>query len=293
MPVQGVDIGVIGGSGFYHMESLSGEQYIEIDTPFGPPSDRILVGDFNGQRVAFLSRHGPGHRLSPSEVNYRSNLMAMKLLKVKKLISVTAVGSLKPELEPTSLVIPDQFVDFAFKRKNTFFGDGIVAHVSMADPTCPRLTRIAQQAARILGLVVHQGGTYINIEGPQFSSRAESEMYRGMGFSVIGMTQAIESKLAKELEMCFLPLSFVTDYDCWHQENESVSVELVIDNLKKNAKNAVKLIALLTEKFPAIGEACPCASSLENAFITDPEKMPLETKKRLKPIIEKYITVEE
>ncbi len=289
--MRSVEIGVIGGSGFYNMKALSQSQYVELKTPFGFPSEKILVGEINGQGIAFLSRHGIGHRFSPSEVNYRANLMAMKLLKVKKLVSVTAVGSLKEELEPTSLVIPDQFVDFTHKRGRTFFGDGIVAHVSMAEPTCPQLTQIAFETAREMGLAVHKGGTYLNIEGPQFSSKAESDLFRKLGFSVVGMTQAIESKLARELEMCFLPLSFVTDYDCWHQDTESVSVELVIDNLEKNAGNADKLIAFLVKRFEVAAGECQCSCSLENAFITDPEKMPQETKKRLEPIIEKYISV--
>jgi 5'-methylthioadenosine phosphorylase len=292
MQLPNVDIGVIGGSGFYNMKALSDERYLELDTPFGFPTEKIRVGILNGQKVAFLARHGIGHRFSPSEVNYRANLFAMKLLKVTKLISVTAVGSLKEELEPTSLVIPDQYVDLALKRKNTFFGDGIVAHVSMAEPTCAQLTGTAFETARELGLNVTKGGTYLNIEGPQFSSRAESLLFRDFGFSVIGMTQAIESKLAKELEMCFLPLSFVTDYDCWHGESESVSVELVVDNLAENADNAVELIKALVDKFSGLTDACACASALENAFITDPGRMPRDTRIRLKPIIEKYISME-
>lgn len=283
------EIGVIGGSGFYQLGDLTNHRYLEIDTPFGIPSEKILVGEMKGCSVAFLSRHGIGHQFNPSEVNYRANLYAMKLLNVEKLISVTAVGSLKEELPPTSLVIPDQFMDFSRKRDSTFFENGIVAHVSMAEPTCPCLSNLARDIAADIGLKVHWGGIYMNIEGPQFSTRAESELYRMFGCSVIGMTQAIEAKLARELEMCFLPLSFVTDFDCWHQETESVSVEMLIDNLKKNTNNANRLISMIIERSNGDFGECQCKNSLKNAFITDENIISSEAKRRLEPLIKKYI----
>lgn len=286
------EIGVIGGSGFYNLVSLKDDQYIEIQTPFGLPSEKLLIGNINDRSIAFLSRHGIGHRFSPSEVNYRANLYAMKLLNVKKLISINAVGSLKEDIIPTSLVIPDQFIDNTHNRESTFFGDGIVAHVSMAEPTCSGLSRIANDAANVVGLDVHSGGTYLNIEGPQFSTRAESELYRKFQCSVIGMTQATEAKLARELEMCFASLSFVTDYDCWHQDSDSVSVELIVDNLAKNSENANRIISLLVEKLDTDESLCGCRSALQNAFITDPDQISRQTKERLAPVIGKYFPLE-
>ena len=285
-------IGVIGGSGFYNLVSLNDDQYIEIQTPFGPPSGKVLIGNISDRSVAFLSRHGIGHRFSPSEVNYRANLYAMKLLNVKKLISINAVGSLREEIIPTSLVIPDQFIDNTSKRENTFFGDGIVAHVSMAEPTCSSLSHTAFEAANVVGLDAHSGGTYVNIEGPHFSTRAESELYRKFQCSVIGMTQATEAKLARELEMCFASLSFVTDYDCWHLDADSVSVELIVENLGKNSENANRIISLLVEKLDADECLCSCHSSLQNAFITDPDQITRKTREKLAPVIGKYIPLE-
>jgi 5'-methylthioadenosine phosphorylase len=290
--LRNVEFGVIGGSGFYNMKGIKNSEYVTIETPFGSPSEKILIGEVKGEPIAFLSRHGIGHPYNPSQVNYRANLFAMKRLSVKKLISVTAVGSLKESIKPTDLVIPDQYVDNTFKREKTFFDDGISAHVSMADPTCPFLTRVAYQQSKNIGLRVHKGGTYFNMEGPQFSSKAESNVYRNLGFSVIGMTQAVESKLAKEAEMCFLPLSFVTDYDCWHEEAESVSVELVLDNLRKNAEHAEQLIESVVETLKKGNTNCDCGSSLQNAIITNPELISPGTKKKLNPIIGKYFPEE-
>jgi 5'-methylthioadenosine phosphorylase len=216
----------------------------------------------------------------------------MKLLNVKNLISINAVGSLKEEIVPTSLVIPDQFIDHTTKRESTFFGNGLVAHVSMAEPTCPSLSHTAFQAAGVVGLDAHSGGTYLNIEGPQFSTLAESELYRKSQCSVIGMTQAIEAKLARELEMCFVSLSFVTDYDCWHRDSDSVSVEMIVENLGKNAESASRLISLLIDRLDKEESVCNCHCSLKNAFITDPEKIPMETKMKLAPVIGKYIPLE-
>jgi len=281
-------IGIIGGSGFYSMDNLKNTHWLNLTTPFGIPSDRIMIGELLGQRVAFLSRHGQGHILNPSEVNYRANLFALKMLGVEILISITAVGSLKEDLPPTSLVIPDQYVDLTYRRDKTFFEDGVVAHVSMADPTCVLLSNLCYQIATELGLSVTLGGVYINMEGPQFSSRGESLVYRQLGFSVIGMTQAIEAKLARELEFCFIPLAFVTDYDCWHQEVEAVSVEMVINYLNKNIANAKKIIALFCEKVPA-ETTCSCRNALQNAIITNPAMIPNKTFRKLELIIGKYI----
>lgn len=282
------EIGVIGGSGFYHMDAVKNTETVTMSTPFGNPSGDILIGEISGRRVAFLSRHGIGHTLNPSEVNYRANLFALKKLGVERLVSVTAVGSLREDLKPTHLVIPDQFVDNTHRREKTFFTSGIVAHVSMAEPTCPQMSGLAGRTAAGMGLNVHEGGVYFNMEGPQFSTVAESLLYRSFEFSVIGMTQAVECKLAKELEMCFLPLSFVTDYDCWHQDEAPVSVELVIDNLKKNAKNAEKLITDMVVATPPERTECLCASTLENAIITDRNNIPMSVYKKLEPILEKY-----
>jgi len=279
----------MGGSGFYKMMNLKDPTYIELDTPFGKPSEKILIGNLKGHSIAFLSRHGIGHRLNPSQVNYRANLFAMKILNVKRIISITAVGSLKEEIKPCDLVIPDQFFDNTFKRDKTFFENGVVAHVSMAEPTCPYMRDLAFEKAKDIGLNVHKGGTYFNMEGPQFSSKAESNAYRKLGFDLIGMTQAVEAKLAKELEICFLSLAFVTDFDCWHQEVESVTVEMVISNLNKNIKNANRLIEHIVEDIDKDRSSCKCGSSLENSIISDPELISPETYKKLKPIIKKYI----
>lgn len=283
------EIAIIGGSGFYKMDSLKNHDYIRIDTPYGSPSEKILTGELNENRVAFLSRHGIGHRLNPSEVNYRANLYALKLLGVKKLISFTAVGSLKEEIEPTHIVIPDQYFDNTFKREKTYFEDGFVAHVSMAKPVCPFFSDMIFNIAKDIGLKVHKGGTYFNMEGPQFSSMGESNVYRKLGFSIIGMTQAIEAKLARELEMCFIPVAFVTDYDCWHPETESVTAEMVVENLNRNVINGIKLLDKALTDILSAKPDCLCGSSLENSLLSDPDKVTNKTKNRLKPVIKKYI----
>lgn len=287
--MEQVEIGIIGGSGFYRMEGIEDSHYVEMDTPFGEPSEKILLGKIQGEPIAFLSRHGMGHRFSPSEVNYRANLYTMKKLGVQKIFSVSAVGSLKEEMKPMDLVIWDQFFDNTFKRNKTYFGEGLVAHVSMADPTCPCLTQYAYEKATEIGLNVHKGGTLFNIEGPQFSTKAESNIYRQWGLSIIGMTQALEAKLARELEMCFSPLSFVTDYDCWHEETEDVTVEMVIQYLNKNSVNAGKLIRGLAADIGKVKPDCKCSSSLRGAILTNFDYIPETTHKKLKLIIEKYI----
>ena len=279
--------GIIGGSGFYDLAELTEEQEHTLTTPFGTPSDRIISGRFKGERVAFLARHGRGHRLNPSEVNYRANIFALKSLGAQRIVSVTAVGSLKEHLPPSHLVIPDQYVDYTFKREKTFFENGIVAHVSMAEPTCPALTRVAAESAARLQIAHHKGGTYVNMEGPQFSSRAESFAYRQMGFDIIGMTQAVEAKLAKEMEMCFLPLAFVTDYDCWHEEEGPVNAEMVVRVLKGNVANSIRLIGDILGHLPDSG--CACASALENALMASPETCPPEARERLALVLDKYL----
>ena len=283
------EIGIIGGSGFYDLEGLEDPHFVKLKTPFGAPSEKLMLGKLQGRSLAFLSRHGHGHFLNPSEVNYRANLCALKMLKVEYLFSITAVGSLKEELKPGELVIPDQYFDLTFKREKTFFENGVVAHVPMADPTCRPLGQLAFRLAKEAGLAAHLGGTYCNMEGPQFSSRAESLAYRQMGFSLIGMTQAVEAKLARELEMCFLPLAFITDYDCWHQSEESVTVEMVIANLNKGVAQIKKLLPVIIQELPEKRDACPCASALANSIITAPPLIPEKTYKKLELIIGKYI----
>jgi len=283
------EIGIIGGSGFYKMEGVENSRYIEMTTPFGNPSEQILLGKIKGKDFAFISRHGIGHRNNPSEVNYRANLFALKQLGVKTLISVAAVGSLQIDMKPTDLVIWDQYYDNTFKREKTYFEKGIVAHVSMAEPTCLNLAELAYAKAKDMGLGVHKGGTLFNMEGPQFSSKGESFTYRKLGFNIIGMTQVPECKLARELEMCFVPLSFVTDYDCWHEDTEAVTVDMVIECLNKNVSNATKLVteiiaALDTEKKP-----CRCHEALKYALITNPDTIPDDTYQKLEPVIGKYI----
>ncbi len=291
--MENVEIGIIGGSGFYKMMNLKNPDYIELDTPFGKPSEKILIGNLNGHSIAFLSRHGIGHRLNPSQVNYRANLFAMKMLNAQRIISITAVGSLKEEIEPCDLVIPDQFFDNTFKREKTFFDHGVIAHVSMAEPICPYMANLAFKEAKKMGINVHKNGTYFNMEGPQFSSKAESNAYRKLGFDIIGMTQAVEAKLAKELEICFLSLAFVTDYDCWHQEVESVTVEMVVKNLNENTKNANRLIECIIENIDKYRSSCKCENSLENSILSDPGLIPLEIYKKLELIIGKYIKKQE
>ncbi len=283
------EIGIIGGSGFYDLEGMEDVHAVKLKTPFGAPTEKLMLGRLRNRSVAFLSRHGHGHFLNPSEVNYRANLYAMKMLKVEYLFSITAVGSLKEELRPGELVIPDQYVDLTYKRAKTFFENGMVAHVTFADPTCRSLGQLAHRLAGESGLTAHLGGTYCNMEGPQFSSRAESLAYRQMGYSLIGMTQAVEAKLARELEMCFLPLALVTDYDCWHQSEESVSVEMVIANLNQAVAGVKKLLPLIIAAIPEKRESCPCADALATSIITAPALIPEKTYKKLEIIIGKYI----
>lgn len=286
--MAGAAIGVIGGSGLYQMEGLSQVEEIEVETPFGPPSDRIVVGSLRGVRLAFLPRHGRGHRLLPSELPFRANIFALKLLGVERIVAISAVGSLREEIRPGDLVIPDQFIDRTRGRKSTFFGDGIVAHVSFADPTCASLSHTLAECARTLGATVHEGGTYLCMEGPQFSTRAESHLYRSWGAAVIGMTNLQEAKLAREAELCFATVATATDYDCWRAESEDVSIDEVLRTLAANVKMAKDLIA---EAAPRLSEKreCACPHALRDAIITDRTAIPDQAKTRLWPLIGKYL----
>jgi len=282
------DIGIIGGSGLYDMEGLSGVRETRVRTPFGEPSDALLVGTLDGVRVAFLSRHGRGHRLAPGDINYRANLYALKTLGVQRVISVSAVGSMKEALKPGHVVLPDQFIDHTKRRAGTFFENGIVAHVAFADPVCGALGQALFKAAAAAGAMVHQGGTYLCIEGPQFSSRGESFLYRQWGVDVIGMTNMPEAKLAREAELCYATMALVTDYDCWHGSEESVTVEMILSTLKNNVAMAKRILRVAA---PAAAGArvCSCATALQDAIVTAPEKIPAATRKRLQLLIGKYL----
>jgi 5'-methylthioadenosine phosphorylase len=288
--MEKIDIGIIGGSGFYQLQEIENIQTINIETPFGKPTSPILCGSIHGVSVAFISRHGLGHCLNPSEVNYQANVFALKMLSVKTLISVSAVGSLKEDIKPLDLVVPDQFVDQTYNRQKTFFANGVTAHVSMAEPVCPRLAPLAVAIAREIGLTTHPNGIYLNMEGPQFSSRAESETYRKLNYSIIGMTMAVEAKLAREAEMCYLPLAFVTDYDCWHQEAEAVTVEMIIETLNKNVENSKKLLLRLIAALKTdAASSCSCRDALKFAIITQADCISDDALLKLQPLVEKYI----
>ena len=280
-------IGIIGGSGLYDMP-LEQSRMLRVPTPFGDPSDSYLLGNLEGQPVAFLARHGRGHRLLPSELNFRANIYGFKRLGVRQIVSASAVGSLRTEHAPMDFVLPDQFVDRTFSRVSTFFGEGIVAHVSLADPICSRLTDVLQQAAGEIDLPIKRGGTYVCMEGPAFSTRAESLLYRSWGMDLIGMTNLQEAKLAREAEICYVTVAMVTDYDCWHEEEEPVTVEMLIDYLNKNSRNAKRLIAQAVTLLPAEFD-CPCQHALQQAIITDPKAIPDAAHRRLEPIVGKYL----
>ena len=281
-------IGVIGGSGLYEMEGLTGVREVRVDTPFGEPSDAYITGNLGGVEMVFLPRHGRGHRYLPTEVNYRANIYGMKKLGVERIISVSAVGSMREDIEPGHIVVPSQFYDHTKHRKSTFFGNGVVAHVGFADPVCHGLSDILVNAGEKTGARMHRGGTYICMEGPQFSTRAESNIYRGWGVDVIGMTNATEAKLAREAEICYATIALSTDYDCWHETEEDVTVEAVIAILMKNVDTAKKIIKEAVPKIPAKRE-CHCKEALKNAIMTRAELIPEKTKKDLELIIGKYI----
>jgi len=282
-------VGILGGTGLYQIEGLTNVQEITLDTPFGQPSDSYLLGELEGTRVVFLSRHGRGHRLLPAEVNYRANIFGFKLLGVEKIISVNSVGSLKEEIKPRDIVLADQFIDRT-RRPNTFFGQGLVAHISLAHPVCPVLSRHVYEVARGLGLRVWPAGTYVCIEGPAFSTKAESRVYRQWGAEVIGMTAATEAKLAREAEMCYVTMNLVTDYDVWKEGEETVSVELVLSNLQANMANAKAIIKKAVASLSRVENVpCSCQEALKNALVTAPEARNPETVEKLKPLIGKYL----
>lgn len=282
-------IGIIGGSGLYSMSGLTNTREIHVKTPFGDPSDVIVLGMLEGKRVAFLARHGRGHRILPSEINYRANIYAMKLLGAERIISVSAVGSLKEDLRPGEFLVPDQFFDRTKNRASTFFGDGLVAHVAFAHPTCGELSGVLADACIHEAVKVHRRGTYICIEGPQFSTLAEAEVNRQLRFDVIGMTNLTEAKLAREAELCYATIAMITDYDCWHPDHESVTATQIIATLNQNAENAQKVLRAAIREAPG-ARACKCGSALKHSLVTDMKLVPSVTKKRLAAIIGKYIS---
>jgi len=282
-------IGIIGGSGLYKMEGLKDVKAVALDTPFGEPSDKFIVGELESREVVFLPRHGVGHRISPTQINYRANIYGMKKLGVERIISVTACGSLKEEIKPLDFVVVDQFIDRTnHAREMTFFDEGIVAHIMFAHPVCGQLSGFIYEAGKESGVKMHHKGTYINMEGPAFSTLAESNLYRSWGVDVIGMTNLPEAKLAREAEICYSTLAAVTDYDCWHPHEETVTIDMVIQNLNKNIENAKKILAKVIKGLPSKRD-CPCCNALEYAIITSRELIPAQTKKKLSLIIGKYI----
>jgi 5'-methylthioadenosine phosphorylase len=282
------EIGIIGGSGLYSMPGLSQAKEVRLKTPFGAPSDRYVIGTVAGRKVAFLARHGRGHRLLPSELNFRANVYGFRQLGVERIVSVSAVGSLKEEHQPLDFLIPDQFFDRTRHRVDTFFGNGIVAHISFADPICGELARVVEGACQKVGVRGKRGGTYVCMEGPQFSTKAESNVYRSWGMDVIGMTNLQEAKLAREAELCYVSVSMVTDYDCWHPGHDAVTVDQVVAVLTKNAENASKVLRATVAAMPS-GRGCKCGSALAHAILTDRDKIPAATRQKLKLILDKYL----
>ena len=283
-----VEIGIIGGSGLYDMAELTDREEKRITTPFGDPSGPYVLGTLGGKRVAFLARHGVGHRILPSELNFRANIYGFKVLGVERMLSASAVGSLKEEYRPLDILVPDQFFDRTAGRMSTFFGRGIAAHIAFAHPTCGTLSALAADAAEHVGARVHRGGTYVNMEGPQFSTLAESRLYRSWGMDVIGMTNLQEAKLAREAEICYATLALVTDYDCWHPDHDSVTVDLIIANLVQNAVTACKTIAQAVSRIEG-PRTCACRDALATAIITRAEHIPSKVKDDLEPIIGRYM----
>jgi 5'-methylthioadenosine phosphorylase len=281
-------IGIIGGSGLYSMPGFEAQEEILLDSPWGRPSDEYVLGMLAGKEVAFLSRHGRGHRISPSELNFRANIYGFKQLGVERIISLSAVGSLKQEHPPLKFVVPDQFFDRTRGRVSTFFGEGLVAHISFADPICPQLSDVVAQACVAAGVDVSKGGTYLCMEGPAFSTKAESNVYRSWGMDVIGMTNLQEAKLAREAEICYVTVAMVTDYDCWHEEHAAVTVSDILANLTQNAANACRVVAASVANMPATRE-CKCGSALAHALLTDPRTVPETTRKKLELLVGKYL----
>jgi 5'-methylthioadenosine phosphorylase len=285
-------IGIIGGSGLYQMEALTDLEEVQVETPFGLPSDALRIGTLDGTRVAFLARHGRHHHLLPAEVPYRANIYAMKSLGVEYLISASAVGSLQAEVKPLDLVVPDQFIDRTKNRPSTFFGEGIVAHITFENPVCPELARVLADAVESLALpdvTLHRGGTYLCMEGPAFSTKAESHLYRSWGATVIGMTNLPEAKLAREAEISYATLALATDYDCWHPEHDSVTVDLVIANLHRNATNAQKVMQETVRRLSANPPVCKAHQALKSSILTPLDKVPAATKEKLALLLQKYV----
>ncbi|UCF39083.1 MAG: S-methyl-5'-thioadenosine phosphorylase [Acidobacteriota bacterium] len=283
-----VEIGIIGGSGLYEIAGLEDVKEVSVETPFGDPSDAYIVGMLEGRRVAFLARHGRGHRLMPTELNFRANIYGFKKLGVRSILSASAVGSLREDHKPMDFVLPDQFLDRTRQRVSTFFGEGLVAHISFADPVCSRLGDIVEKAAAAIDFPVKRGGTYVCMEGPAFSTRAESNLYRSWGMDLIGMTNLQEAKLAREAEICYVTIAMVTDYDCWHEEHDDVTVEMLIGYLQKNSENAKRLIRESIRLLPTEAE-CSCQSALQSALITDRKAIPASTLTKLNLIVGKYL----
>ena len=287
--MQLAEIGIIGGSGLYAMPGLTNTREERVETPFGDPSDAFVLGDLEGRKVAFLARHGRGHRLLPSELNFRANIYAMKKLGVERILSVSAVGSLKEEHKPTDFVVPDQFIDRTHHRISTFFGEGIVGHVAFGDPVCGTVAGAIVEACAKSDVVGKAGGTYVCMEGPQFSTRAESNLYRSWGADVIGMTNLQEAKLAREAEICYATMAMVTDYDCWHEGHDDVTVEQIVAVLHQNAANACKVVAAAVAAMPK-DRKCACGSALQYAILTSPDAVPAATRAKLELLIGKYLS---
>jgi 5'-methylthioadenosine phosphorylase len=285
------EIGIIGGSGLYQMPGLTDTREVKLDTPFGDPSDVYVLGKLEGKRVAFLTRHGRGHRILPHELNFRANIYGFKMLGAERILSLSAVGSLKLEHKPTDFVIPDQFIDRTKTRISTFFGNGIVGHIAFADPVCPEVQTAMEAACKKTKVVGKRGGTYICIEGPQFSTKAESNLYRSWGMDVVGMTNLQEAKLAREAEICYATLAMVTDYDCWYPDHDSVTVDQIVAVLNQNAANAGEVVRHAVAAIPT-ERKCPCGSALKYAIMTDPKKIPAEARQRLKLLLDKYFPQE-
>ena len=283
------EIGIIGGSGLYAMPGWSEVREVKQTTPFGEPSDPYVLGTLEGRKVAFLARHGRGHRILPTELNFRANIYGFKQLGVERILSVSAVGSLKEQHRPLDFVIPDQFFDRTRHRVDTFFGDGVVAHIAFAEPVCPQLARVVEEACQKAGVTGKRGGTYLNMEGPQFSTRAESNLYRSWGMDVIGMTNLQEAKLAREAEICYVTVAMVTDYDCWHPHHDSVTVDQIVAVLGKNAENAVKVVRETVAAMPS-SRTCTCGTALAHAVLTQPDKIPAATRQKLSLILDKYLS---
>ena len=282
-------IGIIGGSGLYSIPGLSDMREVKQDTPFGDPSDAYVLGTLAGHKVAFLARHGRGHRILPTELNFRANVYGFKQLGVERIVSISAVGSLKEEHKPLDFVIPDQFFDRTRHRVDTFFGNGIVAHIAFANPVCPQLSQVVETACKRAGVTGKRGGTYLNMEGPQFSTKAESNIYRSWGMDVIGMTNLQEAKLAREAEICYVTVAMVTDYDCWHPHHDSVTVDQIVAVLVKNGENAAKVVRETIAAMPT-GRSCKCGSALAHAILTDRDKIPATTRQKLGLILDKYLS---